>query len=167
VVQHGGLQNLYSPVRIRSSPPLSSGVIGHDAWDAAVTSAAAIVAAVLFVAIAAFQLALALGAPLGAHVLGGRYSARLPARLRVFSAIAAVVLAAAGLVVLGRAGVIAAPSGAAAFLGPACWVIAAFLALNTLGNLRSSSRLERTVFAATTAVLAVLSAYVALTGSGA
>jgi hypothetical protein len=131
-----------------------------------VTSGAAIVATVLFAAMAAFQLALALGAPLGAHVVGGRYSARLPARLRVFSAIAAGVLVAAGLVVLGRAGVIAAPPGVAAVLGPACWVIAAFLALNTLGNLRSSSRFERTVFAATTAVLAVLSGYVALMGTG-
>lgn len=129
------------------------------------TSAAAIVATVLFVAMAAFQLALALGAPLGAHVLGGRYSDRLPGRLRLFSGIAAVVLAGAGLVVLGRAGVIAQPRGAAGLLAATCWVIAAFLVLNTLGNLRSKSRLERTVFAATTACLAVLSAYVALTGS--
>jgi hypothetical protein len=131
-----------------------------------VTSAAAIVATVLFVAMAAFQLALALGAPLGSHVLGGGYPDRLPGRIRVFSGIAAVILAGAGLVVLGRAGVIAPPTGAAAFLAPACWVIAAFLGLNTLGNLRSKSRLERTVFAATTATLAVLSAYVALTGTG-
>ena len=130
------------------------------------TTAAAIVATVLFVAIAAFQLALALGAPLGAHVLGGRYPDRLPGRVRVFSAIAAVVLAGAGLVVLGRAGVVAPPPGAAVFLAPACWVIAAFLALNTLGNLRSKSRFERTVFAAATAALAVLSGYVALTGTG-
>ena len=130
------------------------------------TTAAAIAATVLFLATAAFQLALALGAPWGAHVLGGRYPDRLPGRLRLFSAIAAVVLAGAGLVVLGRAGVIVPPPGAVAFLAPACWVIAAFLGLNTLGNLRSNSRLERTVFAATTAALAVLSAYVALTGTG-
>ena len=130
------------------------------------TTAAATVATVLFLAIAAFQLALALGAPLGAHVLGGRYPDRLPGRVRVFSAIAAVVLAGAGLVVLGRAGVVAPPPGPAVFLAPACWVIAAFLALNTLGNLRSKSRFERTVFAATTAALAVLSGYVALTGTG-
>jgi hypothetical protein len=127
---------------------------------------AATIATLLFVAIAAFQLALALGAPLGAHVLGGRYPDRLPGRLRVFSAIVAVVLAVAGLVVLGRAGMVAPPPGAAVFLAPARWVIVAFLALNTLGNLRSNSRFERTVFAATTAALAVLSGYVALTGTG-
>ena len=129
------------------------------------TTAAAIVATVLFVAIATFQLALALGAPLGGHVLGGRYPDRLPDRLRAFSAIAAVILAGAGLVVLGRAGLIGLPPAAGAFLAPACLVIAAFLGLNTLANLRSNSRLERTVFAAATAALAVLSAYVALTGT--
>jgi hypothetical protein len=36
------------------------------------TIAVAVVAAALFVGIAAFQASLALGAPLGAHVLGGR-----------------------------------------------------------------------------------------------
>jgi hypothetical protein len=38
---------------------------------------------------------------------------------------------------------------------------AAFLVLNTLGDLASKSRLEKTVFAAMTAALAVLSACVA------
>jgi hypothetical protein len=51
-------------------------------------------------------------------------------------------------------------------LGPATWVLAGFLLLNTVGNLASKSRLERTVLAATTATLAVLCAYVALTGGG-
>jgi hypothetical protein len=47
-------------------------------------------------------------------------------------------------------------------LAPMSWAIAAFLALNTLANLASKSRIERTLFAATTAALAVESAYVAL-----
>ena len=115
---------------------------------------------------AAFQAALAVGAPLGAHVLGGRQAGRLPVRLRVFSGIAAVILVAAALVVLARGGVIGWPAGLAGVLVPATWVIAGFMALNTLGNLASRSRLERTMLAAVTAVLAVLSAYVALTGSG-
>jgi hypothetical protein len=41
----------------------------------------------------------------------------------------------------------------------------AIAAFNTLGNMTSKSRLERTVFAATTSTLAVLCGYVALTGS--
>jgi hypothetical protein len=126
------------------------------------TIPAAVLAAILFAGMAAFQASLALGAPLGAHVLGGRYRGALPNRLRAFSAIAAAILVGGALVILARAGAIGWPVGATGLLVPAAWAIAAFLVLNTLGNLASKSRLERTVFAATTASLAVLSAYVAL-----
>jgi hypothetical protein len=126
------------------------------------TIAAAVLAAVLFVGMATFQASLALGAPLGAHVLGGRHPGALPNRLRAFSAIAAAILVGGALVILARAGAIGWPVGAIGLLVPAAWAIAAFLVLNTLGNLASKSRLERTVFAALTAALAVLSAYVAL-----
>jgi hypothetical protein len=127
-----------------------------------VTIPAALLATVLFLGMAAFQASLALGAPLGAHVLGGRSQGKLPNRLRAFSAIAAAILVGGALVILARAGAIGWPVGATGLLIPATWVIAAFLVLNTLGNLASKSRLERTVFAATTAALAILSAYVAL-----
>ena len=126
------------------------------------TIPAAVLAAALFLAMAAFQASLAFGAPLGAHVLGGRHQGVLPNRLRAFSAIAAAILVGGALVILARAGAIGWPAGATGLLAPASWAIAAFLVLNTLGNLASKSRLERTVFAATTAALAVLSAYVAL-----
>ena len=128
------------------------------------TAVAALVAGALFVAMAVFQAALALGAPFGEHVLGGRFAGTLPVRIRVFSGIAAVILLGAAVVILARGGLIGWPAGAAGILAPASWVIAGFLALNTLGNLRSRSRLERTVFASITAVLAVLSMYVALFG---
>ena len=130
------------------------------------TALAAIVAAALFLAMSGFQASLALGAPLGQHVLGGRYPSTLPARIRVFSGIAAAILALGAVVILARAGVIGWPSNIAGLLAPAAWVLAGFLLLNTLGNLASKSRLERTVFAATTATLTVLCAYVAWTGVG-
>jgi len=126
------------------------------------TIPAAVVAALLFLGMAAFQASLALGAPLGAHVLGGRYPGALPNRLRTFSAVAAAILVGCALVILARAGAIAWPAGATWLLAPASWAIAAFLVLNTVGNLASKSRLERTLFAATTAALAVLSSFVAL-----
>jgi hypothetical protein len=126
------------------------------------TFLAAIVATTLFAAMAAFQATLAAGAPLGAHVLGGRYPGALPPRLRAFSGFAAVILLGFALVMLARAGVIIWP-GIAGFLVPTAWAIAGFLALNTLGNLASKSSFERTVLAATTAVLAVLCGFVALT----
>lgn len=126
------------------------------------TVVAAVVATGLFAAMAAFQAALAAGAPLGAHVLGGRYSGVLPPRVRAFSAIAAVLLLAFAGVMLARAGVIGWPTGIAGPLPPAAWVIAGFLVLNTLGNLASKSHFERTVLAAATAALAVLCGFVAL-----
>lgn len=126
------------------------------------TGPAAIAAAILFLGMAAFQVALALGAPLGAHVLGGGNPGTLPGRLRVASAIAAAILVGAAIVVLARAAVIGWPAEAAGILAPACWIIAGYMVLNTLANLRSKSRLERTLFAALTVVLAVLCAYVAL-----
>jgi hypothetical protein len=126
------------------------------------TIAAAVLAAFLFGGMAAFQASLALGAPLGAHVLGGRQPGRLPSRLRAFSAIAAAILVGFALVILARADAIGWPADATGLLVPVAWAIAAFLVLNTIGNLASKSRLERTVLAAMTATLAVLSAYVAL-----
>jgi len=126
------------------------------------TIPAAVLAAVLFAGMAAFQASLALGAPLGAHVLGGRHPGALPTRLRIFSVIAAAILVGGALVILARAGAIGWPVGATGLLVPGSWAIAVFLVLNTLGNLASKSRLERTVFAAMTAALAVLCACVAL-----
>ncbi|MEO8273467.1 MAG: hypothetical protein ABI620_05340 [Chloroflexota bacterium] len=125
-------------------------------------TAAAVLAAILFVGMAGFQMALALGAPLGQHVLGGRSPGTLPGRLRIASALAAVILAVAAVIVLARAAVIGWPAEAVGLLAPACWVIAGYMALNTLGNLKSTSRLERTVFAAMTAILAILCGFVAL-----
>jgi hypothetical protein len=123
---------------------------------------AAVLAAILFAGMAAFQVSLALGAPPGAHVLGGRHSGVLPNRLRAASGVAAAILAGCALVILARAGAIGWPRMATGVLTPATWAIAVYLALNTLGNLASKSRLERTLFAATTAALAVLCAYLAL-----
>jgi hypothetical protein len=127
------------------------------------TVVAALVATGLLVAMAGFQASLAAGAPLGAHVLGGKYSEVLPPRLRVFGGIAAILLVSFAWVMLARAGVVGSPVGLGDLLAPAAWVIAGFLALNTLGNLASKSRFERTALAATTAVLAVLCGFVALT----
>jgi hypothetical protein len=72
------------------------------------------------------------------------------------------MLAGGALIILARAGAISWPSVLDGALVPASWAIATFLVLNTLGNLASKSRFERTVFAATTAALASLSAFVAL-----
>ena len=64
---------------------------------------------------------------------------------------------------LARVGFVEWPAGIAGLLVPALWVMAGFFILDTLGNLASKNRFERTVLAATTAVLAILCGVVALT----
>ena len=97
----------------------------------------------LLVIIAAFQIALALGAPWGKAAWGGAHEGVLPARLRVASAIAglvvyptiiAVVLSASGL------------SGADLVPGDGevtMWVLTTIFSLGAIANLASRSRVER------------------------
>jgi hypothetical protein len=105
------------------------------------TQIAAYVAAVIFALLALFQLALALGAPLGDMAWGGRQPKRLPGKFRLASLISAPVLLFFAAIVLEEGGVIVTglSDGLRAVV---IWVIVAFLALNTLGNFASTSRKE-------------------------
>jgi hypothetical protein len=120
---------------------------------------AAIAAAVGFGALAAFQLALAAGAPLGEAAWGGG-DAALSSAERVGSAIAVAVWASAAVLVLGRAGL-----GPAARLPRLCrwatWALVALSAVAALTNIASPSRWENLVWAPIAVVLAVLCAVVA------
>ena len=107
---------------------------------------------------AGLQVALAAGAPLGEHVWGGTQERVLPGAMRVVAGGAAVVLTGMATVVARRAGLIGRPS---ARLGPATWAIAGYLALNTIGNLASTSPVERVAFGSATAVASSCAAFVA------
>ena len=107
-------------------------------------------------AFAGLQVALAAGAPLGEHVWGGTQERVLPTGMRVAAATAAIALPAMAAVVARRAGLVGRP---ARWLTPATWLIAGFLALNTVGNLASSSPVERFAFAPVTAAAAALTAF--------
>lgn len=113
---------------------------------------AAILAAIGFVAIAVFQAALALGAPLGRAAWGGG-SERLPPKLRVASACAVVIWLFAAAVILGSVGIGPGwlPDGVLRW-GP--WVLVGVLVLGTIMNAASRSRLERNVWTPVTLVLA-------------
>ena len=124
----------------------------------------AVVAAGMLAAFAALQTALAMGAPLGALVWGGRHHGVLPAGLRVGSAAAVLVLALAALVLLARGGVIRRPGRVGRWAAPGAWAIAGYLSLNTLANLASASAAER-FLAGPTAVMAALSFVVARSGA--
>lgn len=130
----------------------------HPGAGTSVTTAAAVGAAGICTSFAGLQLALAAGAPLGEHVWGGTQERVLSPRMRLASAGAVVVLGAMGSVIVRQAGLVGRP---ARWLAPATWAIAGCLALNTVGNVASSSPVERWVFGPATAAAAGLTATVA------
>jgi hypothetical protein len=121
---------------------------------------AAALAAIGFVLVAGFQVALALGAPWGKAAWGGAHE-RLPNRLRISSTFAAAVWLVAALIVLARAGFDWSPFpfSVAAW---GTWVMFGVLLVGTLMNLASRSRLERLIQTPVAAVLAILCLLVAL-----
>ena len=124
---------------------------------------AAVVASALTVLAAAFQGALAAGAPWAAAAYCGRQAlptGRLRPRYRLSSAVTAVVLLAIGWLLLLRGGVVGDAAGGP--LTVACWAFAALFALNTLGNLAARSPVERWGMGTVTAALTVLCVLLAL-----
>jgi hypothetical protein len=124
---------------------------------------AAVAAAVLMAAVIAFQVALAAGLPLGEATMGGRapmVDGVLEPRYRAIAAGSAVILALAAWIVLGRAGMVPVVLDGQA-LAWAAWIVAGFMALNTLTNLSGRHPLERWGMASITLVAGLLVAYVA------
>ena len=128
--------------------------------------AVAIIAAVLFGLLAAFQLALALGAPLARYAYGGRAEGddgKLTAGYRIVSGVAVLILVGFAYLILARAGVV--ETGMTdRFLIVGSWAIVAYLALNTAANVMGNTAVERWVFGSISAVLVVLCAIVAAAG---
>jgi len=120
---------------------------------------AALLAAAGFLVIAAFQFALARGAPLGRAAYGGR-NAVLSPTLRRTSAVAVVIWLLAAVVILGAGSVLAVPLPDVV-LGIGPWVLVVLSVLGALVNLASSSPWERFGWAPFSAALAVLSFIVA------
>jgi hypothetical protein len=124
-----------------------------------------VAAAVLIAGVAAFQLALAMGAPYGEAVFGGNAPTRsgvLTAPFRVLAVVQAVVLVLIGWVLLARAETVGIPFlGAGALVG-VTWAVVAFLVLNTMANLAAPHPIERWVMGSVTLVLSGLGLFIAL-----
>jgi hypothetical protein len=118
-----------------------------------------VAAAVGFLAIAAFQAALALGAPLGRAAWGGK-SATLPRNLRVASGVAVLVWLVAAVIVLGRAGITIVPLPAG-LLEWGTWALVVLLVVGAIVNVASSSPWERFGWAPATILLALITLVVA------
>jgi hypothetical protein len=121
---------------------------------------AAFVAVIILGLVMCLQLLLAAGFPLGRAAWGGQHRI-LPTRLRWGSLAAVGILGVAVWVVLARAGFVA-PGANSAAVRVMTWVFAAYLALNTVGNLRSKSSVERYGMATASFLLAVCFVLVAL-----
>lgn len=121
-------------------------------------TAAVIVAAGLLL-ISAFQLALALGAPLGRAAWGGTHD-RLPTRLRRSSALAVVIWLVATAVVLARADYVTLP-GPSELVTAGTWVVVVLLGLGAIVNVASSSPWERFGWGPLAGILAALGLVVA------
>lgn len=117
--------------------------------------------AVGFLVIAAFQVALALGAPLGRAAWGGAYDGQLPMSLRIASGVAVGVWVLAALIVLGRAGfrIVRLPYGV---LRWGTWVLVGLLLVGALMNFASSSGWERFGWGPVALILGALCLFVAL-----
>ena len=118
-------------------------------------------AAAGFLIQAAFQAALALGAPLGSASWGGAYPGQLPTGLRIASGLAVGVYVLFALIVVGRAGYrgVPLPYG---ILRWGTWVLFGLMFLGALANFASSSGWERYGWAPFTLILALLCLFVAL-----
>jgi hypothetical protein len=120
----------------------------------------AALAVVLVAVVAVFQLALALGAPLGKAAWGGRSEGVLPTRLRIASGLAAIVIyPLIALYVLASADLIDLEWLPTAATG--MWVLTGFFTLGTLANLASRSKVER-VWAPVSLAIAVCCSIVAI-----
>lgn len=121
---------------------------------------AAILFTVVSAALAAFQVALLAGAPLGHYAWGGADRV-LPPGKRVGSVIAIVLYAAFAFLALERAGVmdVFAPTPV---VDIAMWVVTVYLATGIVLNAISRSRKERFVMTPVALVLTVLALLVAL-----
>ena len=124
------------------------------------TTAAAIVFALVTAFAVAFQLALALGAPWGEYAMGGRHPGRYPGEMRVAAVGQAALLAALAVFVLSAAGLVL-PTMAET-LPLLIWAVVVFSAFSLVVNAISPSARERRIWVPVAIVMLVSSLIVAL-----
>jgi hypothetical protein len=123
----------------------------------------AVAAAAGFLAIASFQAALALGAPLGRAAWGGAHT-YLPTGLRIASAFAVAVWVLAALIILARAGFQVSPLPPA-FVQWGAWILVGVLPLGAIMNFASPSSWERFLWGPVALILAALCLLIARSGA--
>ena len=120
---------------------------------------AAIALTVILAVLAVFQLALALGAPLGRFAWGGAHRV-LPTRLRIGSLVSILVYAVIAVLALDRVDLVDVVPDPVSTVG--MWVAFGYFVLGIPLNALSRSTAERYTMTPVVAVLALLSLLVAL-----
>jgi hypothetical protein len=110
--------------------------------------------------VAAFQLALAAGAPWGEYAMGGAYPGAYPPPMRIAALVQIAIYGLVALVMLARAG-LAGPARLRAVRWPA-WVVVILFGAGALMNLASPSVSERLLWTPVTVALFLLSLRIAL-----
>lgn len=124
------------------------------------TTLAAYIACFILAALALFQAALIVGAPIGHLAWGGAHKV-LPANLKAGSVVSIVLYGVFAAFILTRAELLnVIPSASVVTVG--MWAITAYFMLGTVMNAISKSRLERAVMTPVAGMLALLSLIVAL-----
>jgi hypothetical protein len=117
---------------------------------------AARAAAVVMVSIAAFQVALVLGAPWGAYTQGGRTGGALDASGRVVAAMSCAVLLVMAAAILARVREGPLERAPRRLVTTLSWFTTIYAAVAVVINLATQSSSERAVFAPTAILLLVL-----------
>ena len=120
---------------------------------------AALIYTITSLAVIAFQIALAAGAPWGAFAMGGAFPGQFPPALRIAALVQAVLLIALAAVVLARAGVLL--PGWSRVSRWLIWFVVAFAALSLVLNLITPSTGERAIWAPVAFLLLISSGIVA------
>ncbi len=108
-----------------------------------ITLISAGIAILIFIGLSIFQFLLVLGKPYGKAAYGGKYEV-LPNNMKILSGLAIIIFVIASIFVAVRAEIlINFPFPDLANLG--VWVLAFYLALNTVANFLSESKLEKQI----------------------
>lgn len=98
---------------------------------------------VLSIIIAIFQLALALGAPLGEYTMGGKFPGKLPMKMRIAALAQIIILLFFVFIVMTKAGMAFEQYYSIGRIG--IWFIVLFFVFGSIMNISSSSKKEKLV----------------------
>ena len=125
-----------------------------------IVTIAAIVFSILIGIVVLFQFGLVVGMPWGEATMGGKYPGKLPLPMRIVSVFSMLILTTLAIIVLTKADLILAELKSIAFT--AIWFVVGFSVIATILNTLTPSKIERKIWAPTTALLLITSLIVAL-----